>query len=83
LINRAWRNFSISLFPLNPLPDRELPGFWSIHTVNSTSWAWYSLTCPIANLTNTDHRMEVFFWSGATPLSVDGIEFASPQAKYV
>ena len=32
-INRAWRNFSTSLFPMNPLPDRELPGFLSIHKV--------------------------------------------------
>ena len=34
LINRTWRNFSVSLFPLNPLPDRELPGFLSIHQLS-------------------------------------------------
>jgi hypothetical protein len=32
-INRAWATFSTSLFPLDPLPDRELPGFLSIHKV--------------------------------------------------
>ena len=56
------------------------PGVWNgvSATVNSTSWAWYSFTCPIANLTTTDHLMDVFFWSGTTPLYVDGIEFATP-----
>ena len=34
LINRTWRNFSTVLFPMNPLPDRELPGFWSIHKLS-------------------------------------------------
>jgi hypothetical protein len=34
LITRTWRNFSTSRFPLNPLPDRELPGFLSIHKLS-------------------------------------------------
>jgi Pectate lyase superfamily protein len=34
LINRTWRNFCTSLFPVNPLPDRELPGFLSIHKLS-------------------------------------------------
>jgi hypothetical protein len=160
-INRAWRNLSSSLFPLNPLPDRELPGFLSIHKVqrgtfakpfvpdsgcvnngqtalkltaankgnpdicaqldlsrwvgysatnllvrmrakletegsdivtvnpvspgwnpvnieiNSTSWAWYTITVPLANLTTTNHMMDVYFWNGNIPLYVDGFEFST------
>ena len=34
LINRTWRSFSTVSFPLNPLPDRELPGFLSIHKLS-------------------------------------------------
>jgi hypothetical protein len=34
LITWTWRNFSTSRFPLNPLPDRELPGFLSIHKLS-------------------------------------------------
>jgi hypothetical protein len=34
LINRTWRNYCTSLFPVNPLPDRELPGFLSIHKLS-------------------------------------------------
>jgi hypothetical protein len=165
LINRTWRNQSSSLFPNNPLPDRELAGFLSIHkvsrgtyakpfvtdsncvnnsqtvlqltsanqvnpdictqldlsrwvgynatnlivrvrmrldaagsatvyvnptatgawngvsaTVNSTSWTWYSFTCPLANITPTNHLMDVFFWavvSGTPNLLVDGFEFST------
>jgi len=39
LINRTWRNFSTSLFPLTPLPDREQPGFLSIHQVSRGTYA--------------------------------------------
>lgn len=34
-------------------------------TVNSTFGVWYALTCPIANLTASDHLMDVLFWSGS------------------
>ena len=34
LINRTWRGFGTSLFPLYLLPDRELPGFLSIHKLS-------------------------------------------------
>jgi hypothetical protein len=33
-INCSWRNFSTSLFTMNPLPNRELPGFLSIHQLS-------------------------------------------------
>ena len=39
LINKSWRNSSTSLFTMNPLPDRELSGFLSIHKVSRGTYA--------------------------------------------
>jgi hypothetical protein len=163
LINRTWRNFSVSLFPLNPLPDRELPGFLSIHQLSrgtlvrpfvadadcvnnsqtvlslgpadigappliftyldlsryvghsatnllvrmrvrlsaagsvtlaanlhaawtpvnvagftSTSWKWVNFSIPIANITQANHLLDMYFLSiesGTPHLLIDGVEF--------
>ena len=39
LINRAWRGFNSSLFPTALLPDREAPGYLSIHRVSRNTYA--------------------------------------------
>ncbi len=39
LINLCWRNQSTSFFPNAPLPDREQPGFVSIHKVSRGAYA--------------------------------------------
>jgi hypothetical protein len=39
LINQTWRNQSTSFFPINPLPDREQPGFISIHKISRGNYA--------------------------------------------
>ena len=49
-------------------------------TVSSTSWAWYSFTFPLANITQTNHYLNVYLWSinsGTLSLLVDGIEFST------
>ena len=72
------------------LANPSSPGYNPVYangstgTVNSTSWKWYTFTCPINTILpttgGTGHLLSIFFWAvntGTPNLLVDGLEFST------